>query len=221
MHDSYGYERTRQIFMLLRALKRFRDDVNPDWPVFAAGGTSDNTVKSFEILINYILDFNTSPSEPAYKLMVDPSGLLDKGHFDQINNARVVHTSRDKVEDHIEATLAAEAAKQTAAIEETSSGPAEFVGVGIGEDDEKEEAGESQGEPGLPKNSRRPTEEDGLLSGEELQKLALDVLRYRGLQSLYGTSGWVGPEQKELSYGGRGGQGEEGKDEAAWTSFTP
>jgi hypothetical protein len=207
--------------MLLRALKRFRDDVNPDWPVFAAGGTSDNTVKSFEILINYILDFNTSPSEPAYKLMVDPSGPLDKGHFDQINNARVVHTSRDKVEDHIEATLAAEAAKQTAAIEETSSGPAEFVGVGIGEDDEKEEAGESQGEPGLPKNSRRPTEEDGLLTGEELQNLALDVLSYRGLQSLYGTSGWVGPEQKELSYGGRGGQGEEGKDEAAWTSFTP
>lgn len=153
--------------------------------------------------------------------MVDPSGRLDKGHLDQINNARVVHTSRDKVEDLIEATLAAEAAKQSAAVEETSSGPAEFVGVGIGEDDEKEEAGESQGEPGLPKNSRSPTEEDGLLTGDELQKLALDVLRYRGLQSLYGTSGWVGPDQKELSYGGRGGDGEEGKDEAAWTSFTP
>lgn len=221
MHDSYGYERTRQIFMLLRALKRFRDDVNPEWPVFAAGGMSRQYRQVLSESDHFILDFNTSPSEPAYKLMVDPSGRLDKGHLEQINNARVVHTSRDKVEDHIEATLTAEAAKQTAAVEEAASGPAEFVGVGIGEDDEKEEAGESQGEPSLPKNSRRPTEEDGLLTGEELQKLALDVLRYRGLQSLYGTSGWVGPEQKELSYGGRGGQGEEGKNEAAWTSFTP
>lgn len=29
--------------MLLRALQRFRDDVNPEWPVFAAGGKGAET----------------------------------------------------------------------------------------------------------------------------------------------------------------------------------
>lgn len=166
-------------------------------------------------------DFNTSPSEPAYKLMVDPSSPLGGAHLHQLDKARVVHTSRDKVEELVEATLATEMQQAEQPVDTSASGPPEFVGVGIGEDDEKEEAGESQGEPGLPKNSRRPTEEDGLLDGIELQKLAQEVLGSEGLQSLYGTCGWVEPELKELSYGGRGGEGAEGKDEAAWTSFTP
>lgn len=166
-------------------------------------------------------DFNTSPSEPAYKLMVDPTSPLGEGHLAQINKARVVHTSRDKVEELVEATLAADAQQTEQPTDSSTSGPPEFVGVGIGEDDEKEEAGESQGEPGLPKNSRRPTEEDGLLDGVELQNLAKEILGPEGLQSLYGTSGWVEPGLEELSYGGRGGEGVEGKHEAAWTSFTP
>lgn len=153
--------------------------------------------------------------------MVDPTNPLREGHLDQINKGRVIHTSRDKVEELVETTLVANTQQGEQTSDNPTSGPPEFVGVGIGEDDEKEEAGESQGEPGLPKNSRRPTEEDGLLDGAELQKLANEILGPDGLQSLYGTSGWVEPNLKELSYGGRGGEGVEGKDEAAWTSFTP
>lgn len=208
--------------MLMRALQKFREDINAEWPVFAAGGKPEYYSFIHAESHDSISDFNTSPSEAAYKLMIHPGSPLREEHLEQINKSRVVHTSRDKVEDHIETTLAADAARRTLPSEESSpSGPAEFVGVGIGDDDEKEDAGESEGEPGLPKNSRRPTEEDGLLDGAELQQLATEILGARGLQSLYGTSGWVTPELKDLSYGGRGGKGDEGKDEAAWTSFTP
>jgi hypothetical protein len=121
----------------------------------------------------------------------------------------------------VESTLAADIEQAEQTTENAASGAPEFVGVSVGEDDEKEEAGESQGEPGLPKNSRRPTEEDGLLDGVELQQLAKEILGPDGLQSLYGSSGWVESDLEELSYGGRGGEGVEGKNEAAWTSFTP
>jgi hypothetical protein len=143
--------------------------------------------------------------------------------LEQLDRSRVIHTSLEKVEEHVETTLSAAAAlaQQNDTANGTSdNSPAEFVGV-PGEDDEKEEAGESQGDPGLPKNSRRPTEEDGLLQGHELQQMASEILDQKGVTSLYGSSGWVGEAEHNLSYGGRGGKGEEGKDEAAWTSFTP
>ncbi|KAJ9118178.1 hypothetical protein QFC22_004082 [Naganishia vaughanmartiniae] len=201
----YGYERTRQILILMRAMKQFRQTVNPEWPAYAAG------------------DFNTAPSEPAYRLLVNPGSQLQKDHLEQLDKSRVIHTSLEKVEEHVETTLSAAAAlaqQNDTANSTSNSSPAEFVGV-PGEDDEKEEAGESQGDPGLPKNSRRPTEEDGLLHGHELQQMASEIFGHEGVTSLYGSSGWVGEAEKELSYGGRGGKGEEGKDEAAWTCFTP
>ncbi|KAJ9094328.1 hypothetical protein QFC19_008014 [Naganishia cerealis] len=202
----YAYERTRQILILMRAMKQFRQTVNPEWPAYAAG------------------DFNTAPSEPAYRLLVDPGSPLEKEHLEQLDKSRVIHNSLEKVEEYVEVTLSAASAQQKDSTNGASaSTPTEFVGVGIGgdDDDEKEEAGESEGEPGLLKNSRRPTEEDGILEGPELQKLAKEIFDREGVTSLYGSSRWVGEAEKELSYGGRGGRGKEGKDEAAWTSFTP
>ncbi|KAJ9099774.1 hypothetical protein QFC21_003772 [Naganishia friedmannii] len=204
-HPDYGYERTRQILILMRAMKQFRQTVSPEWPAYAAG------------------DFNTAPSEPAYRLLVNPGSPLQKDHLEQLDKSRVIHTSLEKVEEQVETTLSAAAAlaqKNDTTNGTSDNGPAELVGV-PGEDDEKEEAGESRGDPGLPKNSRRPTEDDGLLHGHELQQIASEIFDHEGVTSLYGSSGWVGEAEKELSYGGRGGKGEEGKDEAAWTSFTP
>lgn len=75
-HPAYTYERARQAGLLLREVVRWRDLMQlHDWPCIIAG------------------DFNFSPEDPAYSLLVgDPLAAEQKHSLDV---SRVVHVSID------------------------------------------------------------------------------------------------------------------------------
>ncbi|KAK4702668.1 RNA exonuclease NGL2, partial [Phenoliferia sp. Uapishka_3] len=80
-HPQHVFERARQTGILLRELRRFRDD-NPewqDWPAFLAG------------------DLNTQPCESTYRLIM---GLpLTDAQEEELDRSTVVHESVDKLHD--------------------------------------------------------------------------------------------------------------------------
>ncbi|KZO98379.1 Endonuclease/exonuclease/phosphatase [Calocera viscosa TUFC12733] len=75
-HPRYTYERTRQAFILLREIQKFRSALQlQSWPVFIGG------------------DFNSQPTEPTYSLLVGQQ-LLDVQKA-ELETSRVVHVSID------------------------------------------------------------------------------------------------------------------------------
>ncbi|KAF7320400.1 Endo/exonuclease/phosphatase domain-containing protein [Mycena kentingensis (nom. inval.)] len=75
-HPSYTYERCRQAGIFLREIRKFQSDNKLNsWPCILAG------------------DFNFSPDDPAYALLVGDS--LTDGHKERLEASRVVHVSID------------------------------------------------------------------------------------------------------------------------------
>jgi len=95
---------------------------------------------------------------------------------------------------------------------------------GDGDDDE---GGEDGGE--VMKDTTRPTEEDGILSFEELKELYAVGKEGGEVKSLYDEAwrmGGVSEEDEARCFGARENpvrleKGEKGWGEANWTSFTP
>ena len=201
-HPQYAYERTRQALLLLRTLHTYRASLGVDWPIIVAG------------------DFNTQPREAVYHLLTHPSRDLGERELGEVDFSRAVHDSLSKVEQGIMADR--EKARGDAA------DPKPDVGEGeedVEEDDEKEEkANKDQPIPtDRPKGTRHSEPSDGLLSGQELQAMAREILGERGLRSAYADSDWVGGDEarKGLTFAGRGGEAQFGDNEPGWTSFTP
>lgn len=193
--------------MLLRAARALQSS-RPSWPILLTG------------------DLNTQPREMPYQL------LASRGPYDQkivqgFEDSRLVHTSVEKVGLPPPPTAA----------EGEESAPASTSGTGANtpapsstpapagkEAEEKDDEGEGEGE--LPDsneksiaNTRPPTEDDGILSLAEIEKLAAEVLP-KPARSAYASTKWGGE-----TYAARGGlEGithAEGGSEPAYTCFTP
>ncbi|CED84893.1 Transcriptional effector CCR4-related protein [Phaffia rhodozyma] len=151
-HPMYLYERTRQLGLLLRETARFRKAGGwEDWPCIMAG------------------DFNTQPFEPSYTLLRNPTSPLSPTQIADIQNSSVIHSSVINVRSPIQ-------------LDNSSSGTPEFVSPNskpsdLSDDEEGDREGEAETEQGgsrdagLMKGCRRATEQDGLLSIDELRAL--------------------------------------------------
>lgn len=208
-HPQYAYERTRQALLLLRTLHAYRADLGVDWPIVVAG------------------DFNTQPREAVYHLLTHPSRDLHEREIEEVQFSRAVHDSLLKVEEGIMADR-----QKAQGVPDQTKPNSQEEGEGAEEDaeeeDEKEEpASKDQPVPtDRPKGTRHSEPSDGLLTGQELQALAREILGEQGLRSGYADSDWVtGGDDKEarkgLTFAGRGGEAEFGENEPGWTSFTP
>lgn len=164
-HPRYTYERTRsapplllipalsgqlispgrQVVILLREVTKFHNTINPNWPCIIAGGTFI-TVLHVTSADDKLLDFNFTPEDPGYSLLVgDPitssqEGLLSLSH--------VVHASIDP--DGVPTTEPKEIKNE--------------------EDD-----GAEQDPDRIIVNARAATPSDGLLSTEELVETVLQL----------------------------------------------
>ncbi|GAA5827265.1 hypothetical protein JCM11251_001199 [Rhodosporidiobolus azoricus] len=78
---EYVYERTRQVGLLMREAKQFREGKAEwkDWPIFLAG------------------DFNTQPYELTYRLALSPSATVPDALLSDFERSRVVHHSVEKL----------------------------------------------------------------------------------------------------------------------------
>ncbi|KLT45013.1 Endonuclease/exonuclease/phosphatase [Cutaneotrichosporon oleaginosum] len=80
-HPKFEYERTRQIIVLLRAMRAMQADEDIEaWPALLAG------------------DLNTQPAEAAYQILAAPGAPLDPALAASLNFSRLVHTSVAKIE---------------------------------------------------------------------------------------------------------------------------
>ncbi|KAH9984669.1 Endonuclease/exonuclease/phosphatase [Russula compacta] len=83
-HPSYAYERARQTGILLREVVKYRENSGLlSWPCFLTGGKSHR----------FISDFNFSPMEPGYALLV--GDMLTPAQEKLLERSRVVHVSVD------------------------------------------------------------------------------------------------------------------------------
>lgn len=76
-HSAYTYERSRQLGLWMREVRRFRDELGKDWPIVLAG------------------DLNSQPIDPAYRLLL--GAPLTAAHRAQLSRSRIVHESVDKL----------------------------------------------------------------------------------------------------------------------------
>ncbi|KAI0348504.1 Endonuclease/exonuclease/phosphatase [Trametopsis cervina] len=182
-HPRYTYERARQVGILFREVEAFRRDLNlPHWPCVVAG------------------DFNFSPDDPAYSLLVgDP---LLPNQRDSLAFSRVVHRSIDP---------SVPLTSDKAAANDTEEGATEA------EDGDEQE----QDPDRIIVNARRAAPEDGLLSDEELEKL---FERSPWPKSAYdeGLQPFEDAESiKNITFGSRVDlAGRHGAFEPIWTSYT-
>ncbi|KAM0748963.1 Endonuclease/exonuclease/phosphatase [Meredithblackwellia eburnea MCA 4105] len=213
-HPKHIYERVRQTGILLRELRKFRDESSNgewrDWSTFLAG------------------DLNTQPRESTYRLIL---GLpLSEEQIADLEHSSVIHESVDKLHDRdwVSPEEESEKAKKAA---EASYARGDY----------------SQHPDRIIKNSRQPTEEDGLATVEELKSLYLTGEQGR-IRSAYGEihglitseegkwyadrkpevasgSGWAVVEDEETKKKRKLGTWEErvrrGDFEPKWTNFTP
>ncbi|KII93561.1 hypothetical protein PLICRDRAFT_35787 [Plicaturopsis crispa FD-325 SS-3] len=125
-HPRYNYERARQAGIMFREAVKFREETGrSQWPCILSG------------------DFNFTPADPAYALLVSPSAPLSTARSDQLAASRVVHYTVDP------------------SVPKSSKVKAE---------DEEEGAESSKDEPAddsIP-NTRPAVPADGLLSDAEL-----------------------------------------------------
>lgn len=216
-HPDFSYERARQALILCKHVLAYRAQVerNPEstgrpWDAILAG------------------DFNSQPSEPGYHLVTRPDTPLTIKHKEILERGRVVHDSLDKLAEALEAKPAATTTAEPSLEQPVASGEKEEGDEeGEGDEEEEEDDGEADevADPTLPKACRRPTDDDGLPTSEQLQAMAREILGSQGLASSYGSSAWssIDSSYRALTFGGReGGSADEGvSDEPNWSSFTP
>lgn len=231
-HPDFSYERARQVLILCKHVLAYRSQMQQE----------DQEDSSSSAAWEAILagDFNSQPSEPGYHLVTSPSVPFTQAHREILDRGRVVHDSLDKLQEALEAKSTAANTECAPAGEDAQTVNASGAEEGGdeeeegGEGDEDEEDPEEQGasdadaDPTLPKSCRRPTDEDGLPTADELQAMARDILGPEGLKSSYGSSNWpsIDLSYRALTFGGREGGGSTSDsagatDEPNWSSFTP
>ncbi|KAL7409135.1 Endonuclease/exonuclease/phosphatase [Mrakia frigida] len=198
-HPLYTYERARQLGILLREVVRFRESLGKgDWPCVMAG------------------DFNSQPIEPSYSLLTSTPPTASQ--LSNLVNSAQIHKSTVHICSHVPSP--------PQGIPEFI--PPDAVAPTVPEDDDDEGEGEGEGEGGGEgmKDTTRPTEEDGILSFEELKELY--AVGGGEVKSLYDEAWRMGEREKEegRTFGGRlEGEGLErdgkGWGEPNWTSYTP
>jgi RNA exonuclease NGL2 len=203
----------RQLGILLREVEDFRQNYNNCWPCIIAGGEhyefkncfSMCMLHSLRLTLSLCLDFNFTPDDAAYSLLVGDSLL--PAQLTNLDFSRVVHVS-------IDPSVPRSADKTSS--KEDDEGAAEA------------EVAEAEGEETDPDrvivNARRAALSDGLLSDNELLQLFARTPRSisaydEGLRS-YGHFGSV--DVKDVTFGGRAvvGEGRRGAFEPIWTSYT-
>ncbi|BEI93890.1 uncharacterized protein CcaverHIS019_0603490 [Cutaneotrichosporon cavernicola] len=79
-HPKFEYERTRQIIVLLRAIRKLQTKEGIEgWPAMLAG------------------DLNSQPAETAYQILAAPSVPLHPEIVESLNLSRLVHTNVAKI----------------------------------------------------------------------------------------------------------------------------
>jgi RNA exonuclease NGL2 len=91
----YQYERVRQFIILLRSLRAFQKQHNIEsWPAIMAGGQSN--ILSVPGRADEV-DFNSSPCEAPYQLLVNPAAPLPDPTRQRLEASRRLHNSVDKI----------------------------------------------------------------------------------------------------------------------------
>ncbi|KAI0094767.1 Endonuclease/exonuclease/phosphatase [Irpex rosettiformis] len=185
-HPRYTYERARQVGILFREVEYFRQTLDcSHWPCIVAG------------------DFNFSPDDPAYSLLVGDPLLPEQ--LSLLLSSRVIHITIDPSIPHESVKDDEEGAEKT---------------------QDKEGEGEEQDPDRIIVNARPGRPEDGLLSDEELIQLfdraPRPVSAYdEGLRLCDDSSEMSNVNVKEVTFGARldlGGR--RGAYEPIWTSYT-
>lgn len=169
-------------------------------------------------------DFNTQPFEPSYSLLVNPSKPLTDTQRANLENSSVVHKSVTNVKS---ITPVPEAGMPEFVPPNSTPAPLQQAEDDEGEDEG--EGGEKGEDQGIMKNARLPTEEDGLLSVNELTEIFKEAERQAGgtPKSLYDEASriWKGKTLEGLTLGERLTEEEQwlkvGRGEPCYTSFTP
>ncbi|GAK64207.1 endonuclease/exonuclease/phosphatase [Moesziomyces antarcticus] len=240
-HPMHAYERARQSGILVRRLHEFRKELGAEWqdaPCILAG------------------DFNDQPHSATYHLLAGRE--LTPHCHGEVSMSSVVHKSIDErrerggvsvgfaegtteVARNLPSTKSVAPSTDSAAVEEQDQQNAEEDAEEQGEEGEgeEEEAEEEGGEPDdrMLKNCRAATEEDALLSMDELLQLH-DVSRPRPgsaraqgdsgeatsahLGSAYGLHyGHMSDPSEDGNFFGSPERGRERWDDPDWTPETP
>lgn len=162
-----------------------------------------------------MVDFNTSPSEPAYQLLVDPQQELTPSAIQAIDDSRLVHDSVDRIGRlHVRQDITpSNAASQsgtganTPAIDASDNSkpnanpnitpPATqstlpTIPLPAGPSGGDDEGGLPDNHEKSLANTRPPSDDDGMMTVDELQS-ALRGLLGDGVRSAYGSVAWTRP----------------------------
>jgi len=166
-------------------------------------------------------DLNTQPSEATYQLLSSPSTPLHPKTVEEVQSSRLVHISTEAIGKAMPAT-------------EGSNGEVETDEKDDEGDNDKDEEGElpDSDERSVAK-TRSPREGDGMLEVGELVKMMQEVLPTGARSTLASTASAdhapadtsAGPSESGTeTFGSRGGlegMTGSGKDEPAYTCYTP
>ncbi|GFZ46087.1 hypothetical protein JCM24511_04333 [Saitozyma sp. JCM 24511] len=208
-HPKFVYERVRQLIILTRAIKEFQKDNDCEsWPAVLSG------------------DLNTSPSEAPYQLLVSPQTPLAPSVLEHLEVSRIVHNTVDKIGVVPPTPLPAHTPMNggpNSTLDSGSGASALAAEIDGGEKDDKDDEDElPDSNEKSTANTRPPEEADGILPITELTKMLSETVP-GGAKSAYGLSPWV--TNGSETFGSRGGFGHlkprDGKDEPAYTCFTP
>jgi hypothetical protein len=137
----------------------------------------------------------------------------------------VVHTSVENIDAVALATrIAANEERAPANGEDTPEASGATTPVASSSKDEDDDEGGDEGDAeqtGPMKNARLATEADGLVTVDQLEQLARDVLGDDGMFSCYGSTSWAPLMEGAETFGDRGGRDHIGSNEPAWTIFSP
>lgn len=172
---------------------------HPQWPIVLTG------------------DLNTQPRELPYQLLVS-RGPYDPAIVRAFEDSRLVHTSVAKV------GLSADESETPTPSGTGTATPAEGAQPTEADKDDEDE-GDGEGEGELPDNNeksiantRAPTPADGIISLDEINTLAAELLP-RPARSAYASTQWDG--ETYAARGGLDGLRGKGGHEPAYTCFTP
>jgi RNA exonuclease NGL2 len=179
-----------------------------------------------------VSDFNSSPCEAPYQLLVNPSKPLLPAVRERLEESRMVHVSVDKIGigayDPTEKPVmwSNEPAPETESVATSANGTGANtpVTIPVEQKPEKDDEGEAEPRSGDPKAKERPTEaRDGILGVEELQRILRGLVGNEGLRSAYDVAKWSGKgDDTFASRDGwpEGAKADKGGDEPGYTCFT-
>lgn len=174
-HPKYTYERVRQAYILVRSVEEFK---------------AQHGLKASSSIIAG--DFNFTPTDPGYALLVGDSVLSDQAAA--ISASRVVHVTMDP-------SVPLADPKKVANDEEGGEQPEE-------EDPDR-----------VIKNARLARPEDGLLEAHELESLFTNGSAGQSLQSLYDHWQFFDADRTFISRTPEAST-RKGKNEPIYTSYT-